>query len=481
MTFALQAFWQKAPGFARRRLEGLLFAACLLVLTPLLGIVLACRSCSQAIPRDDRFSEALRRLTRRWGSFVAHGLGELRRIWWVELSLESALNVWRYVLLLELVELRNLMVGRPPAGRDRSSKILVVAPGHLGDLIHTVPMLRLLRRHRPSAKITLFVGPWCSDLAARIPYVDEVAVHAPHLRQFYRKDCAACLAFHRELAFACGLRRRDAGLVITAIPTNLPLLLLVQGARPDTWIGVEPGVSAYGGAGEEHFDAYETRSYEPARIAGLLRHAGIEGEDVSLEFWVNDDDRRRAADLLARHGVGQDQNPIAVAPGAGFAGKVWPAERFAELVDWLVHRCQAPVVLLGANEERALGEIIAGRSESRVRSLIGETSLFIAGAVLEQCRLFVGNDNGLLHVAAALGVPTVSIFGPTWPEKWAPRGRHDLHLRSADLCGGCYPWHTSFRCSDVARCMKAVSVEQVQATVESLLAGIPALRREPGS
>lgn len=165
------------------------------------------------------------------------------------------------------------------------------------------------------------------------------------------------------------------------------------------------------------------------RIELLARTLGIEPQ--APRIWVGAGSRRAAERL-----VPDDAPLVAIAPGANWRGKIWPAERFAEL---MVRLTQVPgplegarVVVTGSADERPSAEpLIDALPEERVIDALG-LSLPTTYALFEQCRLFVGNDSGLMHLAAASGRPTVGLFGPTRDDHYAPWGPNGLVVRTPE-------------------------------------------------
>jgi len=126
------------------------------------------------------------------------------------------------------------------------------------------------------------------------------------------------------------------------------------------------------------------------------------------------------------------------------------------------------VVVIGGRQEKELGDrIITGISGAV--NLASRTSLAETAAVISESALLLSGDSGVLHLAVALAKPTVSIFGPSSPEKWAPRGAHHLVLRSVHSCAPCMRYGSMPSCPDRVRCLNDVTVDQVTAAVFSLL------------
>ncbi len=153
-------------------------------------------------------------------------------------------------------------------------------------------------------------------------------------------------------------------------------------------------------------------------------------------------------------------------PGAAYgSAKCWLPERYAALADGLIAAADADVILFGAPPERDMAERIARSMQRRAVNLAGATSIGELPALLRACRLFVGNDSGAMHVAAAVGLPVAGIFGPTDPEATRPATPQFTLIREPVSCSPCLLRH----CPIDHRCMTRISVEQVFGVARALL------------
>src|SRR5206468_11045046 len=153
-------------------------------------------------------------------------------------------------------------------------------------------------------------------------------------------------------------------------------------------------------------------------------------------------------------------------PGARYWFKAWPVERFAELADRLTGVAGCRVLVGGDAREREVAEAIRTRSRFAPTVLAGRTTLRQFAAVLKRCALFVGNDNGPMHMAAAMGTPVVALFGPSDPSVWGPRGgRAEVLYKGLD-CRGCF--HPTCARGEES-CMKQISVEEVFSAAQKFL------------
>ncbi|OGV42632.1 MAG: hypothetical protein A2X46_05035 [Lentisphaerae bacterium GWF2_57_35] len=211
---------------------------------------------------------------------------------------------------------------------------------------------------------------------------------------------------------------------------------------------------------------FDSRQPEAEMLMGLLAVAGQETGSTQLEFPVREEDRLWVQQVIRRENLKPGQYAV-LAPGAGWPGKIWSAERFAELGDWLQQERGLGVVLAGSSSENALGVLVLSQMQHMPLSLMGQTSLGQIGALLESAALYVGNDSAILHIASSVGIPSVALFGPTYAEKWAPRGMQHRYLqhRKTVCQANCHPWHVEARCNRGQVCMKAITVAEVQQAI----------------
>jgi heptosyltransferase II len=213
----------------------------------------------------------------------------------------------------------------------------------------------------------------------------------------------------------------------------------------------------------------ETPPHQSYYYLELLRRAGwIEWlpavDNITLR--VPDTARRDAEQKLVAAGSRPGAMRIAIAPGAAYgSAKCWLPERYAALADGLIAAADADVILFGAPPERDMAERITGFMKGRAVNLAGATTIGELPALLQACRLFVGNDSGAMHVAGAVGLPVVGIFGPTDPEATRPATPRFTLIREQVFCSPCLLRH----CPIDHRCMTRISVEQVSSVARALL------------
>ena len=275
-------------------------------------------------------------------------------------------------------------------------RILVLRGGAIGDFILTLPALQKLRAHWPAAHIEL-VG---------YPHIAELALAGGLINRVISLDKAEMARFFaREPRFTDTQREyvKSFDLVISYLHDPDETVcgnLLAAGARQVIY--GSPILRA-GHAIEQLLQPLETLA---------LYAEGTERPRLALREEL----QQQGRDGLAARGL---LTPVlAVHPGSGSPHKNWPAERFIELIRAL-RGDLAPLLVLGEADE-PLARLLA-RALPDVARLTGCSLVEVAG-VLAACRAYVGNDSGITHLAAALGLPVIALFGPTDPEAWGPRG-----------------------------------------------------------
>jgi heptosyltransferase-2 len=329
-----------------------------------------------------------------------------------------------------------------PFADVRPERVVVRAPNWLGDVVLSLAALRDVRGQLPASRLEVLARPSVAGLYEGLPEVDAVLTSggwradARTLRG--RFDAAVLLtnSFGTALApWLAGIPER------WGYRTDARGLLLTRGT----------GVPA-------HVRGRSQVYYYRAMLAGV-GFALSETPDTSLRCPPAWQARTRE-----RFGRGPF---LALTPGAAYGGaKRWLPERFAAAADTLARERSAEVVVLGAPSDRALGEAIAARMETRPRVLCGETTLADLVAILADSALLVTNDSGAMHVAAALGTPLVAVFGPTDWRETAPVGTRHRLVREPVHCAPCLLRD----CPIDHRCMRAVTVERVVGAAREVLA-----------
>jgi ADP-heptose:LPS heptosyltransferase len=198
--------------------------------------------------------------------------------------------------------------------------------------------------------------------------------------------------------------------------------------------------------------------------AQALTALGISDPVGEPELYLRPKDQEQGDQLLSSLHIGH--SPLVLLyPSARYIFKAWPLERFAALADWLADQ-GAVVALIGHQREVLLGQQIINLTKSKPRNVMGETRLLQLASLMKGSALFVGNDGGPMHMAAAVGCRVLGLFGPTDPRVWGPRGKNVSVIYKGLDCGECF-YPGCFRGEE--SCMRQISVEEVCQAAGSLL------------
>lgn len=318
--------------------------------------------------------------------------------------------------------------GYPPFPPPR--RILVVKLFALGDMLNITPALRALRVRYPEARIDVLATRGGAVGLQRSPFVDDVFIFDKTLFDSVGGSLSP-RALLVGLRFAFDLRRRryDTLVLLHHLVTawgTIKYLALALWSGAGTRVGLDNGRGSFltHRVRDRGFGAIDERRYWLAVVAAL----DARSDDDRPHFAVTEADRDEGARLLAA--VPGDGPIVAIHPtnGTYAAGRQWPPERFAAVADRLARDCGARIVLVGT-ETAAIGRV-AALMATPCLDLAGRTDLPTLAGVLGHAALLLGNDSSVAHLAAALGVPTLALFGPSNDRAWAPWGTARVVLPS---------------------------------------------------
>ena len=339
-------------------------------------------------------------------------------------------------------------------------KILIRATNWIGDAIIALPALRAVRTRFPDAKIAILARPYVVDIYRGQRVCDELFADDP-------KGSHAGLGGRERLAQE--LRAQ-----------NFDVALLLQNAFDAAWLAWRAGIPQRIGYARDGRSLLLTKRiavpkpgeippHEQFYYLELLRRAGWINslpQESCAKLDVSQEQARRAEENLLSASARQNRPRIAVGAGASYgSAKCWPPDRFADFVNRLRLHTDADVLFFGTAAERQVSDAIAAGINGPSISLVGKTTTADLPALLSRCQLFVGNDSGAMHVAAAVGLPVVAIFGPTDPHGTAPITSRCTIVQEKPYCSPCF----LRRCPIDHRCMTRVHSEAVDAAARNWL------------
>ena len=332
---------------------------------------------------------------------------------------------------------------QPPSQIVEPETVLIIRPGGIGDAILLIPTIKALKKSYPACAIDI--------LAERR---NAAAFHlASGIRTVYLYDTLAGLA--------SVLRSRYDAVIDTEQWHRLSAVV-ARLTRSPISIGYATNerIKMFTNAVQ-----YSHEDYEMDCFFHLLQPLDItESEKVKPPFLVVPDEAVIKAYALL--GKLADKPFITIFPGSSIPEKRWDMGNFVKLALELNHS-GLPIIVIGSEKERVAGEAMTCGLDAL--NLAGKTSLVETAALIDKSALLVSGDSGILHIAAGLGKPTVSLFGPSNIRKWAPRGEKHFVISKKLPCAPCTKFGYTPKCSIKARCMAYITVEEVVAAVEKLL------------
>jgi heptosyltransferase-2 len=322
-------------------------------------------------------------------------------------------------------------------------KILIRGPNWVGDAVLAIPAIKAVREHYAQAEITVLVRPWVAGLFTSAPFVNKVwSEPKPSGLGDWRRVARTIRAGAFELALL--------------LPNSFESALMMFLAGVPQRVGYATDARSW----------MLTNSLKPAAAnrhqthyyLDLVKMVADGSTQPSIEINASAEERAEARRLLRTEGIGDGEPFLVLNPGAAYgSAKRWYADRFARVADTLSREFQVSVALIGSEGERGVAEEVRAQIRSRAAVLNGKTSLETLIGVLSESSLMITNDSGPMHIAAALGVPTVAVFGSTDERVTGPCGSRTRIVKRAVECSPCL----LRECPIDHRCMTGVTVEDV--------------------
>jgi heptosyltransferase-2 len=333
------------------------------------------------------------------------------------------------------------------------NRILLRSPNWLGDVILSFPVARALKQIYPQAEITVVAKNSISDIWETRPEISRIVIAPRH------HSLSALSSWGNELKND----KYDLGILLT---NSLSTALEMKYAGVSELIGY-----AYGF--RNHLLTYPVAPPDKVpRMVDYYLHLLeplAEGNTFNgiPDFYVSEKARQSVQELLVKEGISTGNLLIGMNPGAAYGGaKCWPSHRFTELGKQLADKYKAKILLFGAPGDKQFLEGLAHKIGPNAVNMAGKTNLIQLAACLKQCNLFITNDSGPMHLAAALETPLLAFFGPTDWESTSPVGKGKIKvLRHPVDCSPCL----MRECPRNHECMSLISVEEAFSSAVTLL------------
>lgn len=328
-------------------------------------------------------------------------------------------------------------------------RILIRGVNWVGDAIMTTPAVAAVRENFPDAHIAVLAKKWVAPVYAEHPAVDEVIVldkDGPHkgIKGLFR--------------IAGEIRKKRFDLAVL-FQNAIEAALIVRLAGVPVRMGYDTDARGFLLNRKVKLRPEDKKIHETEYYLRILTRSGLKGEWSKPVFHLSPDAVQQALNVLKDVGIPADSFILGLAPGAAYGpAKQWPAERYAAAADRILEEKNGSAVIFGSKGEAQVAETLQNHMTRRVVNLAGETDLTTAAALIKTCGLFLTNDSGLMHMAAAVDAPIVAIFGSTNPETTSPADGRFIMIRREVECSPCLkptceqPSH---------KCMELVTVDDV--------------------
>lgn len=332
--------------------------------------------------------------------------------------------------------------------------ILIRCTNWVGDCIMTTPAIEVIRSNFPQARISALAKPWVTDVLATNTCIDHIIPYD-----------ARYMGLKGQIELARELSRH-----------HFDLAVLLQNAFEAAWLVYLAGIPRRAGYNTDLRGLLLTHKVRLRRevktkhqvfyYLAMLEGLGLQTfEEPRLVLAASKDNLAWAEKELRSAGV-QDDILIGINPGASYGpAKKWLPEYFLEFTRLLMGKIPARIVVFGTAADFQVGEAVSKAAPDKVINMAGRTTLGQAVALITRCHAFVTNDSGLMHVAAALEVPLVAIFGSTNPVTTGPFTKRAKVVRNDIDCSPCL----KATCPADFRCMKEIRPQEVFDATLSLL------------
>lgn len=333
-------------------------------------------------------------------------------------------------------------------------RILVIKLDHIGDVLLSTPVFSNLKKTYPDSEIHALTGKWSQVILENNPYVSQVLIY--NSPTFTRTGQPTSISDTFRLYKY--LRRQKYVLLIDlrgdwrTVLFSLFRLTPKRLCRPYYQITNKLGFNEFSG------------THETTRNLDVLNKAGIHTTITDTLFSITKENSDWTRQFLTEHEMNHKIPIIAIHPGSPIAIKRWKPENFAELGDWLIKKKRAQILFVGVKDEieiiQKIQELMLGKSHN----IAGLTTIPQLASILQQSKLFIGNDSGPMHLAAAVGIQTIGLFGPGNPNRFAPVGDRCHYIWKKQDCRPCS--------GDICQlgsegCMAKITVQDVIDTIDN--------------
>ena len=341
-----------------------------------------------------------------------------------------------------------------PAGKIEN--ILIRGTNWIGDVVMTLPAIAAIRKTFPRSKIAVLAKPWVAELFHICPDVDEVILfQSPGIHD----------GITGKFRLARKLKNKSFDMAIL-LQNAIEAAIIARLAK----IPIRAGYNSDGRGFLLTHSVHRTKEIRKVHQVDyyleMVKALGFKPAGRKVNLIPTDEYSAISDEILSQHHIGKEEVVVGIAPGATYGpAKRWFPERFAAVADRLVEDFATHIVLFGSADDRYSADQVQQNSKNALINLAGKTNLKEAISLIARCKLFISNDSGLMHIAGALGIPTIAIFGSTNPVTTSPVGEKSIVVSKGVPCSPCL----KKECPTDFRCMDLISVDEVYNIARDIL------------
>ncbi len=314
-------------------------------------------------------------------------------------------------------------------------KILLISLSNIGDVILSFPVLDILKKDFPLAKLSVVIGPKAESLLKENSCLDELIIFNKHQSAL------------KMISWIFELRRKHFDLVIDLRNTAIPFLM---GAKKKTPLRTIKRANQH------------MRDKHLARLRSVYNYKEESFKQYALDI---SEENRNFVEQLINKEIGKGQKFILIASGAASHTKRWTEQGFAEAGDALFQRTGFKIVFIGDKTDYKIAKRIAERMKESTINLCGRTSLIQLAILMEKAQCVLSNDSAPMHLASYLNKPVCALFGPTSSQQYGPWSKQSVVIKNNTQCHKCH--HLEKEAEHT--CMEAIKSEQVLSGIFGLL------------
>ncbi|PKM92891.1 MAG: lipopolysaccharide heptosyltransferase II [Elusimicrobia bacterium HGW-Elusimicrobia-4] len=330
-------------------------------------------------------------------------------------------------------------------------KLLIIQTAFLGDVVLTIPLIQAAKKYL-KAQISVICIPSTKNILEGHPSIDEIIV-------FDKKNSEK--GFFSLIKFAKKLKEKKFDVALIPHPSFKSGLISYLAAVPER-IGFSNSAGRFFFTDKVFFDK---KKHQLERYLDLVKHFGVEIGEEKTEIHIDSKDEKFADALLPK-----DKIIFGINPGSVWATKRWPAEKYAEVSDKIFQEVGGRIVIFGGPDDIEIANSVEKNMKSKAINLSGKTTLKQLAASIRRCRVFITNDSGPMHIAAAMNISVIAIFGPTVKQfGFFPYSKNAAVIEKNVPCRPCSP-HGPNKCPKKHfKCMNEITVEDAFNAIKKVL------------